>query len=53
MSETTPTALSSFSPILHATFEASLKEYEKKTEKDLHRQFLVKIIMQCDTLRES
>ena len=35
MSKTTPTTLISYSPKLHATFEASLKEYEKKTEESL------------------
>ena len=35
MSKTTPTALSSFSPKLHATFEAFLKEYETMTEESL------------------
>ena len=32
---TTPTALSPFSSSLHATFEASLKDYEKKTKRSL------------------
>ena len=49
MSETTPTALSSFSPILHATFEASLKEYEKKTEKDLLTHPLMVQLQGCNS----
>ena len=35
MSKTAPPALIPFSPSSHATFEASLKEYEKKTEESL------------------
>ena len=49
MSETTPTALSSFSPILHATFEASLKEYEKKTVKDLLTHPLMVQLQGCSS----
>ena len=49
MSETTPTDLSSFSPILHATFEASLKEYEKKTEKNLLTHPLMVQLQGCNS----
>lgn len=35
MSKATPTALSSFSPKLHSIFEASLNEYENKTDESL------------------
>ena len=47
MSESTPTTLSSFSPIFHATFEASLKEYEKKTEKSLITHPLMAQLQAC------
>ena len=47
MSETTPTDLSSFSPNLHATFEASLKEYEKKTKKSLVTHPLMAQLQAC------
>ena len=49
MSKTTPTDLSSFSPILHATFEASLKEYEKKTEKSLFAHPLMVQLQDCNS----
>ena len=52
MSNTTPTALSSFSPKLHATFEASLKEYEKKTEISLLTHPLMVQLQDCNSPAE-
>ena len=49
MSNTTPAALSSFSPKLHATFEASLKAYEKKTEISLLTHPLMAQLQDCNT----
>ena len=49
MSNTTPTASSSFSPKLHATFEASLKEYEKKTEESLLTHPLLAQLQDCNS----
>ena len=49
MSKTTPTASSSFSPKLHATFEASLKVYEKKTEKSLLTHPLIARLQDCNS----
>ena len=49
MSKTTPTALSSFSPKLHRTFEASLNEYEKKTEISLLTHPLVVQLQDCNS----
>ena len=46
---TTPTALSYFSPKLHATFEASLKEYEKKTEISLLTHPLMAQLQDCNS----
>jgi hypothetical protein len=48
MSKTTPTASSSSSN-LQAIFEASLKEYEKKTEKSLLTHPLMAQLQNCDT----
>ena len=49
MSKTTPTDLSSFSPTLHAIFEASLKEYERKTEESLLLHPLMARLQGCDS----
>jgi hypothetical protein len=49
MSKTTPTASSSFSSTLHATFEASLKDYEKKTEKSLLTHPLMTRLQDCNS----
>ena len=49
MSKTTPTALSPFSPKLHATFDASLKEYEKKTEINLLTYPLMAQLQDCNS----
>ena len=49
MSNTTPTTLSSFSPKLHCTFEASLNEYEKKTEISLLTHPLVVQLQDCSS----
>ena len=49
MSNTTPTASSSFSPELHATFEASLKGYEKKTEESLLTHPLLAQLQDCNS----
>ena len=49
MSETTPTASSSFYPKLHATFEAALKEYEKKTEISLLTHPLMVQLKECNS----
>ena len=49
MSKTTPTASSSYSSKLHATFEASLKEYEKKTEKSLLTHPLMVQLQNCNS----
>ena len=48
MSNTTPTALISYSTELHATFEASLKEYEKKTEENLLIHPLMARLQDCN-----
>jgi hypothetical protein len=50
MSKTTPTASSSSS--LQAIFEASLKEYEKKTEKSLLTHPLMAQLQACDSPTE-
>ena len=47
MSNTTPTALSSFSPKLHAAFESSLNEYENKTEECLDTHPLLAGFQAC------
>jgi hypothetical protein len=52
MSTTTPTALSSFSSKLHATFEASLEEYEKKTETSLITHPLMAQLQDCNSPTE-
>ena len=49
MSKTTPTASSSFSPKLHAIFEAALKEYEKKTEISLLTHPLMVKLQECNS----
>ena len=49
MSKTTPTACISYSPKLHATFEASLKEYESKTEKSLLTHPLMVQLQDCNS----
>ena len=49
MSKTTPTDLSSFSPKLHAIFEASLKEYETKTEENLLLHPLMAQLQGCNS----
>ena len=49
MSNTTPTALSSFSPKLHVTFEASLKEYEKLTDISLLTHPLLVQLQDCNS----
>ena len=49
MSNATPTALSSFSPKLHAIFEASLKEYEKRTEISLLTHPLMAQLQDCNS----
>ena len=49
MSNTTPAALSSFSPELHATFEASMEEYEKKTGKSLVTHPLMAQLQGCNS----
>ena len=49
MSNTTPAALSSLSPKLHATFEASLKVYEKKTEISLLTHPLMVQLQDCNS----
>jgi hypothetical protein len=51
MSKTTPTASSSSSN-LQAIFEASLKEYEKKTEKSLVTHPLMAQLQTCDSPTE-
>ena len=49
MSGAPPTASSSYSSKLHATFEASLKEYEKKTEKSLLTHPLMAQLQNCNS----
>ena len=49
MSKTTPTAPNSSSSNLPAIFEASLKEYEKKTEKSLVTHPLMAQLQACDS----
>jgi hypothetical protein len=49
MSKTTPTALSSFSSKLHATFEAPLRVYEKKTETNLLTHPLMVQLQDCNS----
>ena len=49
MSNTTPTVSNSFSPKLHATFEASLKKYEKKTKKSLLTHPLMVQLQDCNS----
>jgi hypothetical protein len=49
MSKTTPTASSSSSSSLQAIFEASLKEYEKKTEKSLLTHPLMARLQACNS----
>ena len=49
MSKTTPTASSSSSANLQAIFEASLKEYEKKTEKSLVTHPLMARLQACES----
>ena len=49
MSSTTPTAMGPFSSQLHATFEASLKEYEKKTEINLLTHPLMTQLQGCNS----
>ena len=49
MSTTTPTASSSSSTNLQAIFEASLKEYEKKTEKSLVIHPLMAQLQACES----
>jgi hypothetical protein len=49
MSKTTPTASSSSSSNLQAIFEASLKEYEKKTEKSLLTHPLMAQLQACNS----
>ena len=51
MSKTTPTASSSLSPNpkLHATFDAALKQYEKKTEISLLTHPLLVQLQECNS----
>jgi hypothetical protein len=49
MSKTTPTASSTSSSNLQAIFEASLKEYEKKTEKSLLTHPLMAQLQACNS----
>ena len=49
MSKTTHTASTSFSSKLHATFEASLIDYEKKTEKNLLTHPLMARLQDCNS----
>ena len=49
MSKTTPTASSSSSFNLQAIFEASLKEYERKTEKSLVAHPLMAQLQSCNS----
>ena len=51
MSKTTPTASSSLSPNpkLHATFDAALKQYEKKTEISLLTHPLMVKLQECNS----
>ena len=49
MSKTTPTALISYSPKLHSTFETSLREYEKKTEESLLIHPLMARLQSCNS----
>ena len=46
---TDPSSLTSFSPSLHAAFEASLKEYEKKTEESLVTHSLMAQLQACES----